>query len=175
MEPEAFAKGMGLLEATFAVKAEPDMMEAWHLALEHLSDEQFLAAVKRTIQTTTTTYGRFPPPGLIIQHVPESEGEEPLPVEAERAWEAVLAESSYTPEAGAYWDASRIREELGMAVHRAVIESGGYGNLARLGRSEDEFWARKRFVEAYAAARKDGAPALPPGEGEVAALLGDGS
>jgi len=151
----ALKQALRMLGAEYEREITPGLIDAWLGVFGEVPDERFTAACDTWLRTER----KFPRASDLLSRC----AEQPMSVEAEDAWARLLKCSDYTPDAGAYWSPERVRGELGDAVHRAVLESGGYVQLRRLGEPQDEFWMRKRFVEAYGALRADGYPALEAG------------
>lgn len=162
MTREDLAVGLGLIETVTGQRPTKALAAAWWELAQGVEADAWRAAIRRYLGGLTAKPRDFPMPGEVLQLAVDPT-KQPISVEADDAWERLLRCNDYTPQSGGYWSPRRVRAELGDAVHRAVLEAGGYVQLQRLGEPQDEFWMRKRFVEAYGALRADGFPALEAG------------
>lgn len=166
MTDEAFASGMASLGLAFGVEADVAVNELWHMATRHLSDAEWDAAVIRTVQSVTTTYGKFPAPGLLLAHAqPE------LPGEAATAYDRVLASGVYTAEGGTTWSYRSIAAACGRAAAEAFLAAGGDSAFRSTFRESDR---RERFLAAYQQAAREAPssrllPAAEPERPQIAA------
>jgi len=115
----------------------PELLSAWHIGLDRLSDREIEAALKRYLETPRTT-DFFPTLGEFLRHAPERL--DPL-ASAKTAWSEVQdALSRYGHWASIEWHDSVIAETL--------RRMGGW---VRLCRSYGEYlpMRRKEFLEIY--------------------------
>lgn len=163
MTDDAFSAGMAVLARAFGVKPEREMVSLWWDAVGHLTDRAWDGAVMRTVQITESTYGKFPPPGLVLKHVePELAGE------AVAAYERVIAAGVYGAESGTVWTYQRVHDTCGRAAADAFLEAGAHEAF------RSEFGSdrrRERFLAAYQReARERPAARLKAGDPEAKLL-----
>lgn len=166
MTEDGFSSGMAALAQAFGVEPVPEMVELWWLAVQSVDDAAWKRAVLRTVQTTDTTYGKFPPPGLVLKHVePELQGE------AVAAYDRVIAAGVYGPESGTVWTFRTVQERCGRAAAEAFLEAGGHEAFRSEYGSDRR---RERFIAAYQrVAREEPGTRVLPAAAPVA-LIGAG-
>lgn len=151
MTPEAFGRGLAVLATTFGAQLSEAQVRIYRQALADLPEEDFERACAILVRTWRRTREEwFPWPSTIRRAAaPHTD----LQAEAVRAFELVAHSSTYTPQ-GPQWSAARIGDLAGGAALEAYWAAGGADAFTTQQSEGKREWLRKRFTEAYVAARE---------------------
>jgi hypothetical protein len=121
----------------------PLLISTWCEVLSTLTPGQADQGFRELVKSWT--FAHFPTPGAVLSQFKNAE-EKGFTLEAERAWEKLLAwvEQNYYPDIGVRTRAPR----LCAAIEHAARAAGGYAHIERC--SLDQLvWVRKEFISAY--------------------------
>lgn len=161
IEETEFGSGLGVIALQLNKPITPQVIRAYHAALERATDADEWAAFSR-VAALRFGWQFLPTVPQLHDALLEFRGEPPLQLEATTAYEQVLDAGEYAPEGGTSWTYRHVLQVCGRAAADAFLAAGGHHAFAT---TWDEEKRRERFVAEYAVVART-APAdrlLPAG------------